>query len=305
MKKNILLSVSLLLMSLVISCGWFSKDKKEETTISDQNANNRTIEEKKVVELKAIKIDSTISCPDAKRKWLENECDSFDECSYYAIVAKKCDLANHNAKNPNDQKTMVAKVEVSDKGEQKILFGLIDLEDGVEIATYSKVALALVTGNAFTDDPVTGSIVDAVGTYSIDAYLEAAIENDELIIFYPTGVPTKKMVQDVFDELKNNKEIKKITYELKKVGKDGAKLLEENPEAILNPATSLSIELAENGIKTMEKVVDKTGKTIEEHPEVLVLPVSPLPADDIKAILHKPADASKVVEKRIKKFFGW
>ncbi|WP_194549662.1 hypothetical protein [Zobellia nedashkovskayae] len=305
MKKTILQLISVFMLFIVVSCGWFSKDKEDDKTTNSIETENKDVsEEKRIIQLKAVKIDSTISCTEAKRKWLENECDSFDECSYYAIVAKKCDLANHNAKNPNDQKTMIAKVEVTEDGEQKILFGLIDLEDGVEVATYSKVALALVTGNAFTDDPVTGSIVDAIGTYSIDAYLESAIENDELIIFYPTGIPTKKMVQDVFDELKDNKEIKKITYELKQIGKDGIEHLEDNPEAILNPSTSLSIELAENGIKTVEKVVDKAGKTIKEHPEIVALPILPLPADDIKKVLHKPTDAPKVIGKRIEKIIG-
>lgn len=265
---------------------------------------NKECIKRKVRNLKVVKVESDVSCEVAKQKWIAGDCESLEECDYYAMVAKKCDLRNHNRRNPDDQKLLITQVAQTKEGERKILFGLLDYEQGTEIAALSKQVLTILTGEAFKEDPVRGVITDAVGNYSIDAYLEAAIEDDELLIFYPTGIPSKKLAKDLFKELSNSGEVTKLTYAMRKIGKEGLELLKDNPEVVLNAVTSFSVEIAEDQIKIIEKEIDQVGNTIREKPELILLPSAVIGTNNVSKAIKKAGNAGKKVKNRIRKITG-
>jgi hypothetical protein len=228
------------------------------------------------LKLYAFKLDTTMSCQEARQRYIDDSCSNIDECNALLLYAKRCDLRSHNAKNPTDKKFLITKVEVTPEGEERILFGLMDIGTGVDIANLAKAAVTVLTGNAFLKDRYTAAVVDFTGKYAIDSYLEAAIRNDEFLIFAPAYIPAIKLAEDALNEISTNKHIKKMTLEVREFSKGMINELANNPRKLIAPIEVHTMEIIGKELKIVDSFVDATGKMITE---AVKIPLDVLPKD--------------------------
>jgi hypothetical protein len=148
------------------------------------------------------------------------------------------------------------------KGNPKVLFNLIDLKT---LKTAKKYADYLVdfapmiiteTTGPFGDILMKSGVVTAVGKYSVDAYYEAAIKDDPLIIFYPSLIPGKKFTMDVIKELSSNK----VYNEVSKVWELPNKIVINPIAKIAKSGTKEVVRGTENVVKEIDRGGDRLWK---------------------------------------------
>lgn len=113
----------------------------------------------------------------------------------------ECNARRFNDANPNDRVVAAATFDQDDPN-RRILFGLLKFNDAASARDAAKLVLAMAGKSIAGGDPLTTKIVDAVGTYSIDAYFDAASRNDPLLIVFPTAVPGAKLTTDAVRNLR-------------------------------------------------------------------------------------------------------
>lgn len=155
-------------------------------------------------------------------------------------------------------------IESDQNGNPRVLFNLIDLKTLSTARDYAKtiVDFAPILLAAYTGDVgnflAESGIATALGKYSVDAYYESAIENDPLIIFYPTIIPFKKFSGEVIKEIKSNH----IYNEVKNVWESPVGTI-ANPMLKIVTSPETVIKEAGTVMKGTEKAIKKILKKLK------------------------------------------
>jgi len=297
--KDTVVSLSKELSDVVKSFG-MGKDQHDLDVLSGLQTVDKDKKKNKVY---LTRMSTNMSCDSAKIKFINSSYTTYEEGDILMAKIKECNAKIHNENN-EDKVIPYVTVE-EDEGEKKILFGTIRLKDGQEIAGYSKAILSIVTGNAFLDDPITGTIVDVTGSYAVDAYLQAAIDNNWMLIYAPTYIPGAQELEDVYKEVFDHKDVKKIVYTVKEFGQEVIDEFKDDPEKLLLAPIEIQKITLEKGEKIVEELIDGTGKTVKKLENSI--------KKDVDDIIHKPAEAinkpvrevKRTIKKIGNKIFGW
>lgn len=143
-------------------------------------------------------IDSGTTC-EAAKTFVVDATGATDQVSLDIALMRhrQCLAEAYNAENPDNPQVVLASF---DPQNEKVLFRTISVKNAEDLYVGCRIATSVVT--AFSDDPVTGTLGGALGSYGCDAYFEAAIASDPLLILMPTHVPGLKLTRDVWAEVR-------------------------------------------------------------------------------------------------------
>ena len=162
--------------------------------------------------------DDSISCPEAERR--TNDTTLPDDQVYVAQIRhiqcilketnRKVEKVTNNMKNSGhiemaeklNKKKQVA-ITTYDPESNTILFDIMSLEQGEKVREACR-KLAGGYAAAAIADPVSSTLAGVAGTYSCDAYFDAAVRSDPMLIAFPALVPGQKLTVEVFNATINN-----------------------------------------------------------------------------------------------------
>lgn len=235
----------------------------------------------------------TLTCAQAKEMFVGDQWETFEESQMLELVIKNCNALTHNVKNPENPRKIIVYVDAQN-GEQRIFFNVISLKDATNIATYTKAFLAIITGDAFLDDPITNIISTSVGNYTIDAWLEGAVNNDPMLILYPMALPAEKFIDDVFKEINKSVDITKISTEIYNLTKSTVDNFIENPENLIIPFAKDQLEIVGNSLNYTVNLLNDVGEFVENTIQK-VMPFTPISFKQIDDIIKYPENIPQSV----------
>lgn len=169
------------------------------------------------------------------------------EIDIYTMRDRQCLTKVYNQANPSDPVVVVASY---DPGEKKVLFNTIKAKQASDVAVGCKIVVAVSTANAFSDDPLTGALAGAAGKYSCDAYLQAALTSDPLLILLPTLIPSIELTKDVWRETRD--------FSAKVTNATGGNVPGTNiPIYLISPSAAVAMAAG----KPVERAVQDVGDT--------------------------------------------
>jgi|GEM_PF-4349797 len=170
------------------------------------------------------------SCQQAQDRLSKNQFNGQPEKLELALVQLKCTLAAYNHTQPTS-KQKVAVLTQNPDGDHKILFKLVNVHDAEKARDVCNTIAGSYAAKslAATGDPMY--IVAAGGArYSCQAYFEAAVKSDPLLIVFPTLIPGQKLTAEAF------------TLTVVK-GRQLADYIKEHPAALAVPSIAAQGEL--------------------------------------------------------------
>jgi hypothetical protein len=154
-----------------------------------------------IINLKRIGVgapDSGLSCSDAADtvgKSARGQEVRPDELAHASTRHFDCRTRTWNTNHPQNTYSGVAAL---DPRQQRVFFEAIDMHSAEQIRDACKVVVTLGTSGDFLGDPTNASIAGAAGNYSCNAYFDAAVNNNPLLVIAPNLIPGIKMTQDVW-----------------------------------------------------------------------------------------------------------
>jgi hypothetical protein len=191
---------------------------------------------------------------------------------YLFTQAQNCNARVYNKNNPDSAKVVVA---YEDPKENKILFNTISLKIGEDIAAAAKKIITIAVALETNGDPESVAIANIAGGYTVDAYLEAAKNNNPLIIIMPTAIPNVQLAKDGY-------RLTEAAY------KQSTKLKLDLPITIQVNAAKAVFSLSQKAADFAEKQGVKTinvGPIKVPVPNINPLPESTKPKDVVKKLL--------------------
>lgn len=175
-----------------------------------------------------------------------------------SLVSAKCFAEKHNKENKDDPVVVVVGKDQNNQANvsSKIFFDIIHVKDAKHIAEACAYA-AKAGGLATKTMPGTEILIGAVGEYSCGSFLEAAINDDPMLIFAPMMIPGEKVTIQVLSYIglgddyqkaveKAKKPLAKITKKTKKVVKKEAENVEKgkiSPADAIAPTVTIPIKI--------------------------------------------------------------
>jgi len=226
------------------------------------------------VNLDAYSLETELTCDEAKKLFIDGKYfDDFARMVEIEAKVKSCTLAQYNQQRPDDPAVVTMTIDMKEDN-PKILFNTIRLKEAEKVADISKLLITVGANAEFSGEPATVSIVSAMGNYSVDAYMEAAVKNDPLIIFVlgsPLNVVTKKLGKDLIKTILEGKLDNKIEI----IAMDGLEYIKENPTIWLGGTTRAmiegmkKIESLKSVVITIDKVENKVSEVVEDGAKVI------------------------------------
>ena len=168
------------------------------------------------------------------------------------LVSAKCLAEKHNSENQDDPVVVIVGKDQNNQANvsSKIFFDIIHVKDATHMA--EACAYASAAAGLFVDE-----LAGAVGEYSCGAYLEAAVNDDPMLIFAPMMIPGEKLTVRVLDYIglgddylkaveKAKKPLAKSIEKGKEIVKKETKNIKEgkiSPADVLAPTVTIPLKL--------------------------------------------------------------
>lgn len=264
---------------------------------------------KKKIQVYTLKADMT--CEEARKLFTEGTITDYDQMIELEAKVRQCIAKEHNKAHPEDPVVVTMSVDQSEEN-PKILFNTIRLNDAKKVAEVTKILIAIGSSVEFAGDPTMISLVYGAASFSVDAYLKAAIKNDPMIIFLPQYVPTKEIGKKVFKTIVDGK----IDDKVQIIVEDGIDFLKKNPALLLDAGSKVILD----GLKvvaprvivaTIDKVEKKVVNIVDDGTEFVieggkkvVKTAGGVVKDAGGAVAGGVREVGREIKKRLRKPFG-
>lgn len=198
-------------------------------------------------------VSTRYSCEEAARKIANKEFANPDEQFELSMIVANCGVTSYNNSQPDPDKKKVVVVTMN-PDDQKILFNTITLGEAKKARSVCQSLVSSFAGQQLQDtgDPIYIAVAVG-GRYSCDAYFDAAVKSDPMLIVFPTFIPGVKVTSDVIGVART-------------AGQGIKQHLDNHPGTVVSPTMGAQAELLK---EVGKKVGGDVGKAAEKAGENL------------------------------------